>query len=157
MNLFPFRRYQEDFLVTILRFAVGSVFLWFGLDKWVHPGAWQAWFDLWIWPLTLLGPTLVMVGIGTLELAVGLAFVSGRHPRLIAAAAAAYLVVICLVAGVTDAAVRDAGLIGACLALFVSANQRSKKPVSRDWVAALTTAYIFYLFAVGVLFLRHGP
>ncbi|MFA6603404.1 MAG: DoxX family membrane protein [Patescibacteria group bacterium] len=157
MNIFPFRRYKEDFLVTILRFAVGSVFLWFGLDKWVHPGAWQAWFDLWIWPITLLGPSLVMFSIGSLELAMGFFFLSGRRPRVIAAAAAIYLILICLFAGVSDATVRDAGLIGGCLALFVSANQRSKQPVSQNWIAALTTTYILYLFAVGVLFLRHGP
>ena len=157
MNIFPFQRFKEDFIVTILRFAIGSVFLWFGLDKWVHPGAWQPWFDLWIWPLTLLAPGLIMAGIGLFEIMIGFLFLSGRRPRLIAAGAAVYLVVICLVAGVSDAAVRDAGLVGACLALFASANQRSKQPVSRDWIAALTTTYILYLFAVGVLFLRHGP
>ncbi len=153
--MFPFRKERQPLLDTILRFAVGSVFLWFGLDKWLHPQVWFDWIDVWIWPQIMLDPSSVMYLAGAFEAALGVLLIMGRLPRLASAAAALYLFLIFLISGTSDVTVRDAAIMGCCLAVFQLANQRAARPVAHKWVRYASVIYFIYLFAVGVFYLSH--
>ena len=152
-----YRKEHRDLTVTILRFAVGSVFLWFGLDKWIHPEAWEAWITVWLWPLDLIRPAVVMFLAGVFEFAVGLLLVAGRLIRPVCVLSGLYLLLVTLLAGVSDVAVRDVALVGACVALFINENAMARHNRVRDrYVRWVAIAYVLYLFVIGILFLKHG-
>ncbi len=156
MRLFRFRKENHRLVLTVLRYSAGSVFLWFGLDKWVHPSAWYSWIDVWIWPLALFSPAVTMFLIGLAETVIGFLLVMGILPRLVPALAVAYLAAVTLVTGVSDAVVRDLAVMGSCVALFVGANAGSDRPIEDRWVDAFASAFVIWLFIAGLLYLRHG-
>lgn len=154
--MFPFQKTKDDLMIIVLRFAVGSVFLWFGIDKWVHPEAWYDWVASWVWPLSFFSPPAVLMMIGIVEFAVGMLLLVGRQARLVAAAAGAYLLALSFFVGATDVAIRDNALIGCCLAIFIGTNRTAQRPVSQKWVRNVWYAYAIFLFVAGMLFIRHG-
>lgn len=149
-----FQKDDRDLSVIILRFAVGSIFLWFGLHKITHPVAWLARLPDWLGGLLPSPMTWAIVLAGLVEMTVGLFLVSGRYVREAAAAGFLFLLAFFLPIGADDLTVRDAGLMGICLALFVYANARAKHPVPRRYIATASAAYIFFLFVTGLMFLR---
>lgn len=149
-----FRKDDRDLGIVIMRFAVGSMFLWFGLHKILHPIAWYARLPEFLSDL-LPGPwSWAIVVAGLIEATVGVLLVSGRFVREAAAVAFLFLLAFFLPIGADDLTVRDAGLMGACLALFVYANAKSRRPVPKRFIALTASAYIFFLFITGLLFLR---
>jgi hypothetical protein len=75
---------------------------------------------------------------------------------VLATVAGIYLFLISYLTGPTDIVVRDGALIGCCLALFVSVNRTSPKPIDQKWIRLIWFAYVFFLFAAGMSFIRHG-
>ena len=61
---------------------------------------------------------------------------------------------ILIVTGVNEVTVRDKGILGGCLALFVHANSGAKKQLPLPWIAKMTAGYVVALFIVGVLYLK---
>jgi len=154
MNVF--KRDQQELVIVVLRFAIGAVFLWFGIDKWVHPDAWYAWIPSWFatrLPVSL--DTFLWIN-GAGELVLGLMFVSGRFLRLASALSGLFLIAIAFSFGMNEVTVRDNALVGICLALFLHANARSKKPVPANAVSLMCSLYALFLFVGGVLYLRGG-
>lgn len=149
-----FRKDDRDLGILILRFAVGSMFLWFGLHMMLHPIAWFARLPEIVGDALPASFTWVIVSAGILEIAVGLLLVSGRYVREAAAAAFFFLLAFFVPVGADDLTVRDAALMGACLALFVYANARAKRPVPRRIISTAAAVYIFFLFIEGLLYLR---
>ncbi|HTM68412.1 MAG TPA: DoxX family protein [Candidatus Binatia bacterium] len=154
MNVF--KRDQKELAVIVLRFAVGSVFLWFGVDKWVHPDAWYGWIPAWLWQIIPMSPDMFLWLNGAFEFTLGILFVSGRFLRAASALAGLFMVAIAVTMGMNEVTVRDNALIGICLALFLEANARSKKPVPANIVSAACSLYALFLFIGGVLYLRSG-
>ena len=64
-----FIKRNEDLLITVLRFAGGSIFLWFGLDKFVHTEAWYGWVPPWVWPYVPMPAETFMLLQGGIEFA----------------------------------------------------------------------------------------
>ena len=143
-------------MMTVLRFAIGSVFLWFGVDKWIHPAVWYGWIPTWL--IAMLpkdgGLDSFIYVNGIFECVVGIALVANRFVREAAACAGIFLLAITLVAGVNEVTIRDNALLGACLVLFVSANARVTRRVSQETITTICAFYVFYLFVYGVLYLR---
>ncbi len=156
MKLFRFRKENYRLVLTILRYSAGSVFLWFGLDKWVHPAAWYSWIDVWIWPLALFSPPVTMFLIGFFETVIGFLLIMGIMPRVASAVGAAYIAAVTIMTGVSDAAIRDLGVLGCCVALFAGSNASSREPIEDRWVDALSSAFVIWLFIAGLLYLRQG-
>jgi len=149
-----FRRDASDLVIMVLRFAVGALFVWFGVDKWIHPEAWYAWVQAWTdtVPVTTLDSMLWMMGAA--EFALGAVLVGGRLLRGASALAGLSLVAVTLVFGTNDATIRDNAVVGACLALFIHENARAKKPLSEQVVSTICSLYVLFLFICGVLYLR---
>jgi len=152
MGLFIKR--NEDLLITVLRFAAGAVFLWFGIDKWIHPLIWFGYVPDFVWPLLPIDATLFMILQGIVEVVIGLLLVLGRFVRLASAAAVAFLIALFILYGANEITIRDNSLIGLYLALFIHANRTSEKPIPRKWLAGAVSGYLLVLFVSGIMFLR---
>jgi uncharacterized membrane protein YphA (DoxX/SURF4 family) len=149
-----FRKEHRELSTTILRFAIGSMFLWFGLDKVTDPVSWYARLPAFL-AVILPGQFSVWIVInGVLEMATGIALVTGWYIREASAAAFLFLLAYFLPVGPDDITVRDAGLMGACLSLFIYANNHAKRQVPRRALVIVSAFYIFFLFVTGLLYLR---
>ena len=110
----------------LIRIGLAIVFLWFGMDKFIHPVYWlNAWvpdaFVSFLVRLKLSGTDFIYLG-GIFEVLVGVSLVSSFFVKYFSAAAALFLVVVSVTTfGLThifsEILVRDIGLIGALLAL----------------------------------------
>jgi uncharacterized membrane protein YphA (DoxX/SURF4 family) len=106
-----------------LRIGLMAVFLWFGVDKLMHP---QYWLDAWM-PQALQGfiqqwgiaPRDAMNLLGIAELLVAFSLLTGYFMRWFAAGAIALLVAVSVTHGFSEVLVRDVGLVGALTALIL--------------------------------------
>lgn len=107
----------------ILRLSLAFVFLWFGIDKFFHPGYWfDAWMPQFVINLGLslnISPNNLIYGIGAVELLIGISFVSNMFVDFFAMIAVIFLIGISLFYGFNEVLVRDVGIIGALLALML--------------------------------------
>jgi uncharacterized membrane protein YphA (DoxX/SURF4 family) len=146
---------NEDLVITVLRFAGASVFLWFGLDKFIHPEAWYGWVPDWVWPYVPMSAEWFMLSQACLEFAIGLALILGRFVRTASALAAAFLAMLFFFFGSSELILRDNALIGIYLALFINANRTvERRQVPRRWLAGAVSLYLVLLLVSGVLYLR---
>ena len=149
-----FERDERDLSVVLLRFAIGSIWLWFGLKKVFQPDMWLTRMPDLVIDL-IPGRFVLWVALfGLLEAVIGLLLIAGRRVRDAAAAATLLTVFVILAVGADDLSVRDAGLLGASLALFVTTNARTARPLPKRAVAIASAIYIFSLFVLGLMFLR---
>lgn len=155
--MFPFQKNKEIVIEAVLRFAVGSVLLWFGLDKIVHPSSWAPLLPAWLSPFAgRFGAASVLAVAGSLELLIGCVLATGRLIRAASAAAGLYLLGSVFSGGITVTSVRDLALVGACLALFAHENRRvaGGRRVPEKAISVIWRAYVVLLLIVGILFLR---
>lgn len=106
----------------LLRLGLAFVFLWFGIDKFIHPDYWiNAWLPLWFQGI------LGRLGIGNLnfiyangifEVVIGLGLVFNIFVKFLAFLIILFLLFVILSFGLNEVIVRDVGLIGAALALL---------------------------------------
>lgn len=154
MNVF--RREHQELVIVVLRFAVGAVFLWFGVDKWIHPEAWYGWIPAGVVSRLPVGIDTFLWWNGAFEFVIGILLVAGRLLRGTSAVAGLFLLAIAATLGANEVTVRDAALTGCCLALFIHANAKAKKPTPANVVSLVCSLYVLYLFVYGVLYLRSG-
>ncbi|HSD12122.1 MAG TPA: DoxX family membrane protein [Patescibacteria group bacterium] len=154
MNVF--KRDHQELVIIVLRFAVGAVFLWFGVDKWIHPSAWYGWIPAWVDDRLPVSLDTFLWWNGAFEFVIGILMVSGRMLRGASVAAGLFLAGIAVTLGANEVTVRDAALTGCCLALFIHANAKAKRPTPANVVSAVCSLYVLYLFVYGVLYLRSG-
>jgi len=152
-----FRKNNDEILRMFLRLAIGTVFLWFGIDKWIRPEAWFGWVPEGLWPFIPMTPDLFMELNGIFEFMVGTALIANVRVREAAAAASLFLFAIMFTLGANEIGVRDNALLAVSLALFVDADSRHAKPwlkaTAVSWIAAGLTVL---LFVYGVMYLRAG-
>lgn len=105
----------------VLRIGIAVVFLWFGIDKFIHPQYWlDAWVPIWVQSAVMavrLSPQNFIILTGMFEVFVGLSLATGFFMRLFSAAGALFLVVIVVVNGIPLILVHDIGLIGGLVAI----------------------------------------
>jgi len=105
-----------------LRLGLAAVFLWFGIDKFIHPNYWiNAWLPQWF------GQFLSGIGVSTMtfiyfqgvfETAIGLSFILNLFIKLFSFLAAIFLILVLLAIGLNEIIVRDLGLLGGVLSLL---------------------------------------
>ncbi len=110
----------------LIRIGLAIVFLWFGVDKFIHPTYWlNAWvpdaFVSFLARLKLSGTDFIYLG-GIFEVLAGVSLVSGFFIKYFSVAAVLFLMVVLvttldLTHTFSEILVRDIGLIGALLAL----------------------------------------
>ena len=105
-----------------LRLGLALVFLWFGIDKFIHPNYWiNAWTPLWLQSILSrlnIGNLNFIYADGIFEIVLGLGFIFNIFVKLFALLAIVLLLAIALSFGLNEVIIRDAGLIGAALALL---------------------------------------
>ena len=105
-----------------LRLGLALVFLWFGIDKFIHPDYWiNAWTPLWLQSILNgmnIGNLNFIYANGIFEIILGLGFVFNIFVKLFALLTVIFLLIVILSFGLNEVIIRDAGLIGAALALL---------------------------------------
>ncbi|RMD57797.1 DoxX family protein [Candidatus Woesearchaeota archaeon] len=101
---------QATGLLT-LRLALGVVFLWFGIDKFLNQSAWSGWLPEWLIRISPVNDKLLIFAIGAFETALGAMIALGIYARHIASIASIFLISIILTTGYNEIAIRDAGLM----------------------------------------------
>lgn len=128
----PYKAYAP----VLLRIALASVFLWFGISQLVNPESFMGYVPQWLYPhdaqmmhahplqfmhdIPIPSIHFLIMGNGVLESFFGLLLLVGLFTRLSSAVLAIHLFGIALSLGYNDIAVRDAGLAFATLSLFLS-------------------------------------
>ena len=108
---------KEALGLLALRIGLGGVFVWFGVDKWVHPIFWINWIPKAVLSLLPVTQTLFIHGLGTGESVIGLLILSGLWTKPAAGLAAVNLFGILFSVGFNDIMIRDAGLL--CLSAAI--------------------------------------
>jgi uncharacterized membrane protein YphA (DoxX/SURF4 family) len=145
---------RNELGLVVLRYAVGGVFLWFGIDKFLHPDAWLGWAPEWMLALAPLESPLMLFLQGLLESFLGLALVSGMFARLASIVTTLLLLAISVSISWTETTVRDIGLLGASFAIFIMMDGSGKRSISPKRLATFVSLYAILVFYGGVMFLR---
>ncbi len=103
------------------RLGIAAVFLWFGIDKFIHTANWIGWVPQWMEALIPMSLISFMYLQGAIETVVGILLLIGYQVRF-----AGFLAVITLLGvelamlgtGQKEIMLRDAGLLAASLSLF---------------------------------------
>jgi len=93
----------------LLRIGLGGVFLWFGIDKFVHPDIWVNYIPDWF-PMLIPVSTFILL-MGVVETLVGLFTLIGFYTRTSAVIAALMLIPILVSLGYNEIGVRDFGIL----------------------------------------------
>ncbi|HUO75918.1 MAG TPA: DoxX family protein [Candidatus Paceibacterota bacterium] len=107
----------------VIRIGLAAVFVWFGVDKFIHP---QYWLDARV-PQAVqtfaasirIQPRDLINLIGLFEVLVALSLVTGYFMRYFAVVACAFLLANFVFNGIHLETVRDLGLIGGLVALVI--------------------------------------
>ena len=106
-----------------IRIGLAAVFLWFGIDKFIHP---QYWLDAWV-PRSMqlfaghigVDPHELVNLIAMFEVLVGISLVTGFFMRYFAVAAIVFLLMNFAFNGIKLELARDLGLLGGLVALVI--------------------------------------
>lgn len=144
--------------VMLLRASLGSVFLWFGIDKLINSGYWFMWTPQYLQGImeALLGQQGMMVfikSLGVLEMLIGAALVFGAYVKLASLLASAFLLLTIVSLGVFPV-IRDVGLLGVSLYLYLLPGKDTGPRISVGdpkalvmiaglAIAALTASFVF--------------
>jgi len=112
-----------------LKLGLAAVFIWFGIDKFIHPNYWiNAWlpggFIDFIERFGLDSTRFIYIN-GVFEILVGLSFILGVFTKIFSFLGIVFLVVIIITIGLNEIIIRDIGLIGGLLAIFFWPKPRS--------------------------------
>ena len=106
----------------VLRLSLAAVFLWFGIDKFLHP---DYWFNAWIpqsisslWQHIGLRPMDIVYVSGVFEILVGVGLIANIFVFFFSVLSILFIVSIMLFSGFSEIAIRNIGLIGGFLSLM---------------------------------------
>ena len=110
------------FSIWFLRLGLAAVFLWFGIDKFIHPAYWiNAWvpagFLDFLSRFRLDGNQFIFL-MGIFEVLVGTSLLTGVLMKLFSFLAIIFLVSIFFTAPFNEVIIRDFGLLGGFLAIL---------------------------------------
>ena len=113
-----------------LRFGLAVVFLWFCIDKILHPAYWlNAWVpqgvQLLIAKFSLTGIQFIYVNF-IFEILVGLSLVTGVFTKFFSALAIIFLLSVLVFVSISEVTVRDFGLLGGFIAVLLWPDGRSR-------------------------------
>lgn len=93
-----------------LRIGLAIVYLWFGIDKFLHPEYWHT--------------ASVVILLGIIEVLIATSLVTGFFVRIFAAIAIVFLLCGCIIHGLTEASVGDVAIIAGLFALSIWPERR---------------------------------
>ncbi len=122
-----------------IRFGLGAVFFWFGLDKCLEPETWQGWVPVFIQNRLAIPMNLFLVGQGAVEAVLGLLLVAGFLTRFSSFLCCLILAGIICFSGFNEVTVRDFGLLAMATSIVIS----GPKSISLDQKFGLAGASDF--------------
>lgn len=103
--------------LIVLRLGLGVTFAWIGVLIFMDPLGWGSTARPWAVRLLPMPLGTFMLANAAFDALVGVLLLLGPWPWLVAAVGALHILAVLAAVGVTDATVRDVGLIAACVAL----------------------------------------
>lgn len=112
-----------------LRLGLAAVFIWFGVDKFLHP---EYWLSSWV-PQNIISLASkagisgmdVVYASGVFELLVGASVLSNIFIKIFSVLALVFLVTVLFTFGISEVLIRDIGLMGGFLALLFWPERRN--------------------------------
>lgn len=101
---------------AIVRIGMSLVFLWFGVNQWLHPSMWMGLVPHWI--SAIVSASVVVHTNGLFEILAGLCLLVGFQIRIVAILLCLHLIGIASTFGLSATGVRDFGLAIATLSIF---------------------------------------
>ncbi len=120
---------QQEWGITILRFGLAAVFLWFGFSQLLDGLNWVGWVPEWAVNLLHIPPAFIVLLNGAFEVVAGSLLALNIMTRWVALALAAHLALITIEIGATAIGVRDFGLTIATLALALLVPRKNNAEV----------------------------
>ena len=108
---------MKSFPLFLFRLGLGLVFLWFGVDKFIHTSLWLSYITPAMSELIPFSQGLFIHTLGIIEIVLGGFLILGLFVRLVALFIALHLFFVVLTLGLNDVAVRDIGLMITAIAL----------------------------------------
>ncbi|MBI5354870.1 MAG: DoxX family membrane protein, partial [Candidatus Aenigmarchaeota archaeon] len=115
--------------VVFLRASLGSVFIWFGIDKLVNTAYWYMWVPQYATPFfsqDLL--RIFMVSLGIIEAALGVCIITGFYLRRASLFSAIILGATIVSLGILPV-IRDIGFLGISIYLYLTSESQSGERV----------------------------
>ena len=112
--------HKEACSLLLLRLGLGTVFILFGLDKLLHPGAWIVFYPPQVQHIIAILPYEFLKIQGIAETLIGLALVLGFLTRISAFLSGGILGLIIFFLWLDPLAIRDIGLFSIAIALTIS-------------------------------------
>ncbi len=105
----------------VARIGIGLVFLWFGVDKFIHVTNWIGWIPDWMARIIPISLIYFMYLQGAIEAIIGILMIVGykvRFASLVAVITLFGVEIAMIGTGQTEMMLRDGGLLAASLSLF---------------------------------------
>lgn len=121
---------SSRYAFLVLRLGLAAVFLWFGVDKMLHPAYWlNAWVpqsaQAFIEKFNMTGLQFIYVN-GIFEILVGLSLVTGVFTKLFSVLAIIFLGCVLIFVGVSEVTIRDFAIIGGFLSILLWPENRAR-------------------------------
>ena len=110
--------------LTVLRLGLGITFLWIGVRIFQSPQNWASLLQDYFVKYLPVSPVSFMKINSYVDVALGLLLILNKFTKLVVAICALQLIGILVACSVTDITVRDIGLLGASLGLFLDTKGR---------------------------------
>ncbi len=125
----------KSFSTLILRLGVGFVFLFFGIDKFIHPETWIGWVSPRLFYYFPFSQEVFIYLDGGVEAVVGIMLVLGFYTRIFALIASLLLIGILVTVGITDITARDVAILAGAISLMITGSD--KMSVDGKFIAKL--------------------
>ena len=114
---------HKHYGTLIARTGIAAVFLWFGIDKFVHTLNWIGWVPAWMQAMIPMSMNSFMYIQGFAEAAIGIMLLIGYKVRLASLLAVLTLIgveIAMIGTGQAEMMLRDAGLLAASFSLLMT-------------------------------------
>lgn len=106
--------------LTILRISMAITFIWISIMIFQEPLFWGGFIQPWAANLLPAPLEQIMISTAVMELIIGIAMLFNIYTWIAALIASVHLLIILITVGIDSITVRDIGLLGASIALFLS-------------------------------------
>ena len=108
---------NKSYAPIVVRGGIALVFLWMGIDIWVHTDYWVTLLPGYV--SQFIEPQIMMLMTGVFDFVFGLLLLLGLFTRISALLMALHLIGVINTLGYNDIAVRDFGLLLATIGIFL--------------------------------------